>query len=285
MPRTANQTTETQDDIDLLVLLERSIRFFKTYKWLFISAILAGLVIGYLRYRSMPKIYKSTMVLHPVILTNQEYIQIVKGWDDLRKGAPEVLATEFELPIEITGRLKKIKADEIQKVFTPTNPNGFFLEVHVTDNSILEKLQEGIQRGFEKSVYVQEKLSIRRAKFKELIDKTASEINKLDSNKRYLDRIIQGRSASNSSIIIEGASINRQWIELNEKLLHFREEYKFSNAVEILQGFHRYKNPIGPNPFVWLFLGLIAFISIAYLIALGDSIAKRLKARSAATNV
>jgi hypothetical protein len=282
MPYQVQRTNEYPDDIDLLVLLERAIAFFKKYRWLFIAAILLGLTAGYLRYRSMPKIYKSTMILHSVILTNQEYIQIVNNWDDLRKGAPEVLAAEFKLPIEQIGKLKKIKADEIQKVFTPTNPNGFFIDVRITDNSILEDLEAGIKRGFEKSLYVSEKIAIRREKFKDLINKTASEINKLDSNKRYLDRIIQGRSPSNSSIIIEGATINRNWIELNEKLQHFTEELKFSNAVEVLQGFKSFRQPIGPNLFVWLFLGLVAFLSIAYIYALIDSLSKRLKARSAA---
>ena len=38
-----------RDDIDLMVLLERGISFFKKYKWLFLTAIILGLLLGYLR--------------------------------------------------------------------------------------------------------------------------------------------------------------------------------------------------------------------------------------------
>jgi hypothetical protein len=43
-----------QDDIDLIALLERSMSFFKKNKWVFLSAIVVGLLLGYLRYRSLP---------------------------------------------------------------------------------------------------------------------------------------------------------------------------------------------------------------------------------------
>jgi hypothetical protein len=280
MPGQAARTPSAPDDIDLLLLLERTIKFFRRYKWLFAAAIVLGLVTGFLIYKSKPKIYRSRMILHSVILTNQEYIQVVRNWDDLRKGAPGILASEFGLPDAITGKLKKISAEEIQKVFTPTNPHGFIIDVLVTDNSILDELEAGIARGFEKSAYVNERVRIRRDKLVELIDKTTSEIRKLDSTRNVIDRIILGKSPGNPAVIIDGANINRQWIELNEKLLHFKEELKFSQAVNILQGFSELKNPVGPNPMVWLFLGLVAFLSLAWIYATVNTISGKLKDRT-----
>src|SRR5687767_8187630 len=84
---------QQSEDIDLLLLAERSIGFFKSYKWLFITAAFAGLIAGYLFYRSMPVVYKSRLVVHSYVLTNQEQLQIVNNWNQLlKKGEHAVLA-------------------------------------------------------------------------------------------------------------------------------------------------------------------------------------------------
>src|SRR5687768_9951894 len=165
-----NQSTDS-DDIDLLLLVERSIVFFKTNKWVFIIAIALGLLLGFLRWNSLPRIYKSRMIAQSKLLTNQDHIQIVENWNDLlNRGEHAALATIFECPQQLFASLKKIKADEIQKVFTPANPNGFTIEVMVTDNAILGPLQQGIVKGFENSDYVKERLAAKKARFRELIE-------------------------------------------------------------------------------------------------------------------
>src|SRR5882724_8301316 len=144
-----NEETKNQnrasEDIDLLLLVERVLLFFKKYKWIFIIAIIAGLASGYLFYRSLPKIYKSRLIVHSFLLTNQEEIQIIENWNELLgKQEYAALAILFNCRENILYPLKEIKGDEIQKVFTPNNPNGFLVEVTVTDISILDQLQPAI---------------------------------------------------------------------------------------------------------------------------------------------
>src|SRR5687768_257946 len=124
-----------QDDIDLFALIERAILFFKRYRWLFGLAIIAGLVLGYLFYKSIPWTYKSRMVVHSFILSNQEEIQIVKNWNRLlSSGEYATLSAALNIDAGNLRKVKKIKADEIQQVFTPVNPNGFSIDAIVTDN-------------------------------------------------------------------------------------------------------------------------------------------------------
>jgi hypothetical protein len=270
-----------EDDIDLIALLERSISFFKKNKWIFLSAILVGLVLGYLRYRSLPVVYKSRLVAHSFILTNQNDIQIVEGWNAvLKSGDYAALVNTFNLPENILHKVKQIKAEEIQKIFTPSNPNGFTIEVFVTDNSILPDLQKGIVYGFNNSAYVKDRLIAKRSRLQELIDKTSIELKKLDSTKKLVENIISGKGSSSSSLIVDASNFNRQWIDMNEKLLSLKEDSKFSNAVEVLSGFSKFKNPAGPNLYVWLFLGLISCLSIAYIYALCRSINQKLRDRA-----
>ena len=150
----------------------------------------------------------------------------------------------------------------------------------VTDVSILEKLQQGIVYGFDNSEYVKDRLTAKRNRLRELIDKTTIEVKRLDSTKKTVENILSGKGSSSSSLIVDASGISRQWIEMNEKLLSFNEELKFSNAVQVLQGFSKFKRPAGPSLFVWLFLGLAFCLTIAYLYALFSSINQKLKSRS-----
>jgi hypothetical protein len=275
-----NQGT-APEDIDLLLLIERAILFFSRYKWVYIVATAVGLALGTYFYFSLAKIYQSRMVIHSFLLTNQEEIQIANNWNDLlRKKEFTILAQTFHCPEKILYRVKGIKADEIQKVYTPQNPNGFAIEVNVTDNSILPDLEKGIVYAYENAEYVKEKIDFKKASYRELIDKTSQEIKKLDSTKRSLENIIGGTGKSSSSLIVDGSSINRGLIEMNEKLLSYKEGLQFSNAVQVFQSFDQFKEPIGPHLLPWLAIGLILCYVLAFIYTLFSSIRRRLKYRA-----
>jgi len=281
----AKKPDSQSEDIDLLLLIERSILFFKKFRWLFIIAGLLGISSGVFMYFSLPRVYKSRLIVHSYLLTNQEEIGIADNWNELlKKNEYAALAAIYNCPENILHQLKQIKTEELQKVFTPTNPNGFFIEVIVTDNSILDELQNGIIYGFENSPYIKERFTVRRADLSELIDKTSAEIQKLDSTKKIVENIIGGNGKSSSSLIIDGSSINRQLIEMNEKLLGFRQELKFAKAIQVLQSFSKFRKPIGPKLVVWVVLGLVIFLSLAYIYALYSSVKEKLKTRSPLRN-
>lgn len=269
------------DDIDLVALLERFTVFFRKNKWLFIICCFFGLSLGFLRYLSLPAIYKSRMLLQPLMLSNQNDIQIVTNWNDLLKGGNRtVLSSIFAIPEDTLQDLKQIKAEEIQKIFTASNPNGFTIDVWVTDVSILGRLQGGIVYGFENNEYVKNRLASKKNRLLELIDITSSEIKRLDSTNKIVENIIVGKGVSSASLIVDGSTISRQVIEMNEKLLNFKEELKFASSIQVLQGFSKFKSPAGPNLYKWLIVGFISGLIVAWLIGLFRSIHQKLKAQS-----
>ncbi|MCW3117143.1 MAG: hypothetical protein JWM28_1225 [Chitinophagaceae bacterium] len=275
-----NQNAPTED-IDLLILVERAILFFRKYKWVFLIGLIAGLASGFSIYRSLPKIYKSRLIAHSFLLTNQEEIQIIDNWNELlSKHEYTALAKIFNCPENVLHTLKEIKGDEIQKVFTPTNPNGFLIEVNVTDISLLDALQAAIVYGLENNDYAKPRIELRRANLRELIIKTAQEIQKFDFTKKRLEDILSGNEKLSSLSIIDITGLSKQLIEMNEKLINFKQDLQFANAVQVLQGFSKFKQPVGPKLFVWLFLGLVSFLSLAYLYALISSINEKLKIRA-----
>ena len=183
------------DDIELIALLERSLSFFKKYKWIFFAAILVGLLAGYMRYRSLPTVYKSKLILQSSILSNQNAIQIISNWNALLgSGEYTELGKLFNCKEDILEKTKQLKAEEIQKIFTPNNPNGFILTTMVTDISILDELQQGIVHGFNNSESVKERLEMKKLRFAELIEKTNTEIERLDSTKKTSREYFTGQS-------------------------------------------------------------------------------------------
>jgi hypothetical protein len=285
MSADSKNTNTTPDDIDLLLLIERCMLFFRKYKWAFIIAIVAGLSLGIFAYSALPKIYQSRLIIHSFTLTNQEQIQIMENWNALlKKKEYAVLAANLNCREHILSRVKQMKAEEIQKVFTSSNPHGFTIKVNVTDNAILDDLQNAIVYGFENSEYIKARLAVKRSNLKELIEKTSTEIQKLDSTKKLVENIIEGKGKSSSSLIIDGSSINRQLIEMNEKLLAYREELKFSNAVQVLQSFSKFRQPVDPKLLSWLVIGLLLFLPVAFVYALFSSIREKLKTRARSRN-
>jgi len=277
--------TTSSEDIDLLLLLERSLSFFKRFKWLFLIALILGIGAGIYRYKSQPKIYKSRMILHSFLLTNQELIAISDNWNVLLgKGEYASLAQTLNCPESLLGKVKQIKSIEIQKIFTPVNPNGFYVDVIITDNSILDSLQKAIVYGYENTPYLRQRVDIKKANLTELITKTTDEISRLDSTKRIIQDIMNGKGRSSSSLVIDGSSINRQLIEMNQKLLSFKEDLQFANAIQVFQGFSKFRNPAGPNLIVSLGLGIIFFLALAYIYALFSSINSKLRDRNRLQN-
>jgi hypothetical protein len=269
------------EDIDLFLLIERSILFFRKYRWVFIAAIILGISAGFYFYNAIAKTYKSRMIVHSFLLSNQEEIQIVNNWNELlKKKEYDELKTVFHCNGDILHKVKRIKAEEIQLVFSQANPNGFTIDVLVTDNAVLEELQKGIIYGFENIGYIKRRLDVKKGSLNELISKTSAEIQKLDSTKKILENIIRGKGNSSSSLIIDGSSVNRQLIEMNEKLLSFRESLQFTNAVQVLQDFKKFRKPDGPKLIPWLVIGLLFFLSLGYIYALVSSIKEGLKARA-----
>jgi hypothetical protein len=84
-------------------------------------------------------------------------------------------------------------------------------------------------------------------------------------------------------MILDGSTINRQIIELNEKRLNYKNELQFADAVQVLQSFNRFNKPTGPRLIPWLIIGLVAFLAIAAIIAFVDTIRIRMKIRAASS--
>lgn len=258
-----------KDDLDLIVLLERIFSFFRKYGKLIAMCSISGMLIGLLLFFVLPKRYSSTLLLHSFTLTNTEHINIIDNWNKLlKKGEYEALSKDLNCDPVMLEKVSKITASEIQKLYIQNNPNGFMVEAVVKDTGVLDALQKGIINGLENGEYLKAKLESRKSNLRQLIEKVKIEIAKLDSTKRDIENSINQSTKSPSSYIIDVSGITGQMISLNEKLLGYQEDLRFTHAVQVLHNFAKFKKPESPKLFKLLVLGLIAGFSIGYVLSI-----------------
>jgi hypothetical protein len=274
------------DDLDLVLLLEKTIRFFRKFRTAFLIAAVAGIALGIILYLALPKLYESRMVVHPIYLTNAEHIQIVNNWDDLlERGEKNVLATTLNCDRELLRKVADFEAGDITKVFTPQNPNGFYIDVKVTDNSILPALQKAIVYGLNTTQFVKEKVEVRKDNLRQMISKVTDEISKLDSTKTMVQRILSNQERNSSALMIDVSGLNRQIIDMNEKLLGYQEELKFVNGVFVVQDFSRFDVPVSISLKVMIIVGLIFSLAVTFIYVLFAYVNERMKKHAVTSGV
>jgi hypothetical protein len=285
MAENVQQLQDRTDELELVGLVERGVSFLRKFgTWIIIFSVI-GLALGILLYTLSPKLYPSTLLLHSVILTNEEEIAIIGTWKDLmRRGERAAVADALNIDSATMSKVGKIDAEQIQKLYTQNNPNGFIVRVLVKDTAILDELEKGIVHGLESSSYVQERVMSRRANLDAMIQEVKKELSKLDSMKTSIQHIITGRNSRGSSFMLDVTGINSQWIGLNEKLLSLQEELRFVNAVQVLQSFSKIRKPESPKLLKTLFFGVLAGGFIGYIIALFRYLFAKLRERSATKN-
>jgi len=270
------------DDIDLINIVERAFLFFRRYRIAFVIAIVAGIALGCLRYYTSGKIYKSRLILHSSFLTNLEEIEIINYWNELlKRNEYAALAQSFNCNESILHNVLSIEASEILKNYSASNPNGFYIDARVRNNAVLPALQKALIYGLNNTEYVKQRLSLRKKDLETLIDKVTAEIQKLDSVKKSIETVITSREKNSSSFMLDIPGVNKEFLDMNEKLLSYHEELQFSTSgIQVLQSFVPLNTPVSISLRVMILIGILFCLFLAFIFTVVHSVSERLKKRA-----
>lgn len=270
------------DDIDLINIVERAFLFFRRYRITFIIAIVAGVALGCLRYYSSGKMYKSRLILHSSFLTNLEEIEIITYWNELlKRNEYTALAQSFNCDEKMLHDVVSIEASEILKNYSASNPNGFYIDARIRNNAVLPGLQKALVFGLNNTEYVKQRLSLRKQDLETLIEKVTTEIQKLDSVKKSIEAVITSKEKNSNSFMLDIPAINKEFIDMNEKLLSYREELQFnSSGIQVLQSFVPLNTPVSISLRVMILLGILFCLFIVFIFTLIHAVSQRLKKRA-----
>jgi hypothetical protein len=278
--------TESSDEIDLFTIIEGGISFVRRFGILILVFSVVGLALGLAQYSITPKKYTSRLILRSGVLTNEEDIEIIASWKELMKrGQTPALAQILDMDVSAVRKLSDISAEQVQKMYAGNNPNGFMVDVLITDTTILRELQAGIIHGLENSEFVKEKVATKRATYTELIQNVKTEIVRLDSTRAIVEKMLANPSRYSSSMLIDVSGMNAQSIDLNEKLHTYQNELRFVNAVEVLQNFNTINKAEEPKLYKSVVFGIVAGAFTGYIISLIIYIRRKLKARATARSI
>ena len=270
------------DDIDLINIVERAFLFFRRYRIAFIIAVVTGIGLGCLRYYTSGKIYKSRLILHSSFLTNLEEIEIITYWNELlKRNEFTALAQSFNCNENVLQKVVSIEGSEILKNYSASNPNGFYIDARVRNNAVLPELQKALVYGLNNTEYVKQRLSLRKKDVETLIDKVTAEIQKLDSVKKNIESAITSGEKNSTSFMLDIPGVNKEFIDMNEKLLSYREELQFSSSgIQVLQSFVPLNTPVSISLRVMILLGILLCLFIAFIFTIAHSVSERLKKRA-----
>jgi len=270
------------DDIDLINIVERAFLFFRRYRIAFVIAIVAGIALGCLRSYTSGKIYKSRLILHSSFLTNLEEIEIINYWNELlKRNEYAALAQSFNCNESILHNVLSIEASEILKNYSASNPNGFYIDARVRNNAVLPALQKALIYGLNNTEYVKQRLSLRKKDLETLIDKVTAEIQKLDSVKKSIETVITSREKNSSSFMLDIPGVNKEFLDMNEKLLSYHEELQFSTSgIQVLQSFVPLNTPVSISLRVMILIGILFCLFLAFIFTVVHSVSERLKKRA-----
>jgi len=280
--RNGKAQNTASDDIDLINIVERAFLFFRRYRVVFIIAIMVGIALGCLRYFTSGKIYKSRLILHSSFLTNLEEIEIITYWNELlKRDEYKALAQSFNCDESLLHEVVSIEGSEILKNYSASNPNGFYIDARIKNNAILPGLQKALVYGLNNTEYVKQRLSLRKKDVETLIDKVTVEIQKLDSLKKSIETVITSNEKNATSLIFNIPGVNKEFIDMNEKLLNYREELQFSSSgIQVLQSFVPLNTPVSISLKVMILLGILFCLFIAVISTIVHSVSQRLKKRA-----
>lgn len=259
------------DEIDLVGLFVRSVRFFYTNRFVFLACTVLGVCCtgGFMYLK--PKIYQSRFTAECMSIPDSRTVELIYDLEGLRINQDwNLLGKKLGMKPERAKLIKKIEplsnitidkeAKGVDDYLLPTTETSYKFSIiaRVKDNSVLPELQNGIIKYLSANEYSSLRVNRFIENRKSLLSYVNYELKKLDSlNSLYADKIVH--SSSSTSLTSPG-DFKAMVINLQEKKLAIEDELKFASPVRVIQGFTAFKNPVEPI----FILVLLSFLAISY---------------------
>jgi hypothetical protein len=265
------------DELDLVALFRNALLFFSYYGKLLLIVAFIGLLAGAVRFWCTPKLYVSSMIVQPTLLSDPEQIAVIGNWSTLlKKRERPLLAQQLHMDVNLLKKVQSIETEELQKSYAPKNFTAFTLSVVVTDTAVLQPLQKGIVYALDNSEYIKDRLAARKNILQSMIVTVQQEISRLNRMQNTVETNLQQHNTNGGGFIVNISGMSSQIADLQEKRLNYEEEIALISAVNVLQNFYIPANPTYPILLKQLLMGLAGGLLLGNAIAFYLYIKKRL---------
>lgn len=241
---------------EMLILFFRIISFvnFVVRKWKFmlLSGLILGIVLGYVYYSTKPSFYNVSMVVVYNELTKKTYAEILDQLDRLTTtGSKEELARELKISRETAGSIlsinsKNINNEPLRNDTSSKTKQPFKIILALANNKLDDSLQTAIINYINNSPYLKKVKEDQRKNFLNKISFIDRELEKLDSLKNEYTRFL---ASSKISATFYNNAFNPTDIYVHSSQLVNQKESMLTSmnidgtAVSVIDGFKITSSP------------------------------------------
>lgn len=253
------------DEIDLKDLFIKAMGAIKRRIALLIIFSLLGLIIGYSIFKLKKPIFSSSMTISSTILTAANTTTIIETLQSLvDEGNHELLSQRLAMSLEQVIQIKQISVDFERDVDASEDYYIYDIQVSVTNNQILDTLQNHLIYFLETNPFVKKRVDLKKENLHSMILKLRNEITEIDSLKDVVG-VFATQSRSNV-VIMDPVNIYKEGVNLYQKELELRAELLLVDNFQIIEGFTAFNVPSSPTPMMIYFGLLIGFFLGLFLI-------------------
>lgn len=242
---------ENNDEIDLLDLAKKLVKFFKKIFWrLTVTGILGGLA-GFCFYQFVPRQYESKMLIQSEILTASLCNSMVadlnllikeKSWDSLssklnvnRSTASDIVSIVTKSPIE--------RADQLKE----SEKNSLEISVRTFDFTKLKPIQDGIEKYLSNNPFSQQFEIRKKTYYNSVIQKYNDQIERLKMQQEQFESGKLYSAAKDASYFFDPSVFNARILNCELDKLKYQDSLKLIKRINVISGFTPFQKPVFPK--------------------------------------
>ncbi|MFM7857348.1 MAG: hypothetical protein ACKO96_36880 [Flammeovirgaceae bacterium] len=263
------------DEIDLLDLGVKLIRFFKRFFWQLIIIAIAGASIGFAFYSFVPKEYESKMLiksdkitysLRKSLIEDLNQLAREKSWDTLGKKLG-LSPTDAENIVAIRIKSLNDKLDPLKD----TDKNSLFIAVRSYDLKFFTIIQNGIEKYLNENPFTAQLKKMKADYYESIIGQYNQQIDKLQNQQAQFDAGKLYAGAKDPVYYFDPSVFSSRILSCELEKLKYQDSLKLIRNIKIMSGFTQFQKPVFPRLDISLMVGVI----LSYLTVAGFYLLKR----------
>lgn len=252
------------DEVNLLPILTLISKFFSKIKesisyaaylvrkrTLFIASfVFFGIALAIVNFFVSTAVYKTNAILVSNLLSNDYCKSLIETLGELTKEKNyDRLSEKLNLPVGTVSKLNSIDFNYFTASETRDTVIGipFSIEVYVTDNFILDSLQNGIVYYLENNGYALKRKSAKKAVLNEFSQKIDTELDQLDSLLKQINKEAIIDPKTGNFAMYDPIDNYEKMIDIYQEKYKVMERIALLSNFEVIEGFTKYNKPSSPR--------------------------------------
>lgn len=246
------------DEIDLIEVAKKGIRFFKKSKFYILTFIILGAFLGFIYDWQKNPIYTAKITVASAYLKKSDFNIILQKLNNqiLNKDYKN-LTQQLSLDSTIISQINNFEIlEKDEKEINESALKEFIINMSVYDNSIIDNMNLSLNNYIKNSEILKLKSQTTIAKYTKLSSKIDEEIAQLELLKIKTISLLNNES---KFFISNFGSINETVVKLYEQNLILKERLEQNVDFMILEKFNKPIQPSNKNALKFTLIGAFAF--------------------------